>query len=50
MRVKRVEKFKRNRRKKMRRFVLYTFILPISCILLGYLITSLIILPSMSGK
>lgn len=50
MRVKRVEKFKKNRRKKMRRLILYTFILPISCILLGYLITSLIILPSMAGK
>lgn len=48
VRTKRVEKFRRSRRKKLRRIILYSFILPLSCILIGYLITSLIILPSMA--
>ncbi|MDP4093552.1 MAG: hypothetical protein Q8920_09345 [Bacillota bacterium] len=50
MRVKRLEKYRRSRRKKVKRILFFTILLPITCIVAGYLITSLIILPSMSAK
>ena len=49
MRYKRVEKFKRNRHRKIRRFFLLAVVMPLTLVILGYLVASLIILPSMSG-
>jgi hypothetical protein len=48
MRISRVEKFKKTRRKKIRKFVFYTIIIPITCVATGYLITTIVILPAMS--
>jgi hypothetical protein len=47
MRVKRVYKFKKFRHKRIKRFMLFFVVLPGTSIFLGYLITSLLILPSM---
>ncbi|HHW00474.1 MAG TPA: hypothetical protein GXX36_13075 [Clostridiaceae bacterium] len=49
MRTKRVEKFKRYRRKKIRNYFLFIFVLPSLVLAIGYLISSLIILPVMNG-
>lgn len=48
MRVTRVEKFRKRRRKNIIKFIIFALLLPVTSILLGYLITSLIILPVMS--
>jgi len=48
MRNTRVEKFKRCRRKKTTKFVIFALVLPTASIFLGYLITSLVILPVMT--
>lgn len=50
MRIKRVTKFRKLKHKKIRKFILFTFILPTTSILLGYLITYVFILPSLSIK
>lgn len=49
MRRKRKIYFKKLRHKKARKILLFGFIMPSAMILLGYLVASLIILPSMSG-
>lgn len=49
MRYKRVYKFKKSRNKKMRRILLLAVIMPLALVILGYLLASLVILPSMSG-
>lgn len=46
MRVKRVRKYKKNRHRRIRNFVFYVVILPSVSIFIGYLITSLFILPA----
>jgi hypothetical protein len=48
MRVSRVEKFKKSRRRKARRLLFYGIVIPFTSVLLGYLITSIIILPAMA--
>lgn len=48
MRVSRVEKFRKSRRKKARKFIFYTIVIPAICIITGYLITAIMILPAMS--
>jgi len=45
MRTKRLEKFRRYRRKKARNYVFFTLIVPSLLVFLGYIISSLIILP-----
>ncbi len=47
MRVKRVEKFRRERRRKKQKLLFFTLILPCMCVFIGYMLTSLIILPAM---
>lgn len=47
MRVKRVNKFKRQRHRKTGRIVLFAFVLPSTILLMGYLISSIVILPAM---
>lgn len=49
MRHTRVKRFKKTRYKKMRRMFLLVVVMPLSLVLLGYLVASLIILPSMAG-
>ena len=49
MRYKRVERFRKNRYKKIRRFLLLTVVMPLALVILGYVVASLLILPSMSG-
>lgn len=49
MRYKRVERFRKNRRRKIRRLFLLTVVMPLALVILGYLVASLLILPSMSG-
>jgi len=49
MRFKRKEYFRKLRRKKMRKALLYGLVMPSALILLGYLTASFIILPVMSG-
>ncbi len=49
MRNKRIRRFKRMRRKKTRNFLLLAVVMPTVLVLLGYLVASVIILPSMSG-
>lgn len=48
MRVKRVEKFKKLRYIKFRKMLIATVVLPVLSILVGYVITTLFILPSMA--
>lgn len=48
MRVKRVEKFKKLRYTKFRKMLFATVVLPVLSILVGYVITTLFILPSMA--
>ncbi|TYQ15922.1 UNVERIFIED_CONTAM: hypothetical protein Cloal_2419 [Acetivibrio alkalicellulosi] len=50
MRVKRVEKFRRLRKKKMKKVIMYAFVLPATSIFLGYVIRSLFILPFMTAN
>ena len=47
MRIKRLQKFRKYRKIKARQFILLFLVLPISLIFMGYLISSLIILPAM---
>ncbi len=47
MREKRLKKFKKLRHRKMRRIFLFTFVVPVSLGLLGYLVAAVIILPAM---
>lgn len=49
MRCKRKEHFRKLRHKKARNMFLLTVIMPAVLLLLGYLVASVIILPSMSG-
>lgn len=48
MRVKRTVKFKKIKNRQIRNLVLYVLILPCTSVLLGYLITTVLILPSMA--
>ena len=48
MRIKRVEKFKKIRHDRVKNLIVLTVVLPTASIFLGYLITSLVILPSMT--
>jgi|GEM_PF-972221 len=48
MRVTRAEKFRKKRRRKARRFILFGIVIPFTSILIGYLITLIIILPAMA--
>jgi polyferredoxin len=47
MRITRVEKFRKFRGRQLRNRLLYTAVLPFISVFLGYLITSLVILPTM---
>jgi phage shock protein PspC (stress-responsive transcriptional regulator) len=49
MRYKRTDYFKKMRRKKARKLFLLAVVMPAMLVLLGYLVASVIILPSMSG-
>ena len=49
MRYKRVEKFKKTRRKKIRKILLLTIVMPCLLALLGYLVAATIILPAMNN-
>ena len=49
MRCKRIKYFKKMRRRKVRKVFLLAVVMPSMLILLGYLVASVIILPSMSG-
>lgn len=46
MRVKRAVKFRKFRNKRIRNFVLYGVVLPCTSVFVGYLITTILILPS----
>lgn len=48
MRITRVEKFRKLRHDKIKRLIIYTLILPSTSIFIGYIITSLFILPSIT--
>ena len=47
MREKRLDMFKKNRRRKLRNLFLYTLVMPAILALLGYLVAAVIILPAM---
>lgn len=49
MRYKRTDHFKKMRHKKARNIFLLAVVMPSILVLLGYLVASVIILPSMSG-
>lgn len=49
MRYKRTDRFKKMRHKKVRNLFLIAVVMPAILVLLGYLVASVIILPSMSG-
>ena len=49
MRNKRIDHFKKMRRRKTRKILLMAVVMPSVLVLLGYLVASVIILPSMSG-
>jgi hypothetical protein len=49
MRYKRKQYYRKLRHKKMRQIILLAVVMPSLLILLGYLVASVIILPSMSG-
>jgi hypothetical protein len=49
MRYTRVKRFRKTRYRKMRRLLLFAVVMPLTLVLLGYLVASLIILPSMAG-
>lgn len=48
MRTKRVTKFKRYRRKKVRNIFIFALLLPCMSIFAGYILTSLLILPAIA--
>lgn len=48
MRTKRVDKFKKDRYRKIRKLFLLSIVLPIFIIFIGYIISSLFILPTMT--
>lgn len=48
MRVSRVQKFKKSRRKKVKKLIFFVIIIPLTCITAGYLITTVVILPTMA--
>ncbi|HHX17274.1 MAG TPA: hypothetical protein GX727_00240 [Clostridium sp.] len=50
MRIRRVEKFKKLRKRQYKKVFLYLFILPTISIFLGYIIRTLFILPLMAAK
>ncbi|AUG57200.1 hypothetical protein [Acetivibrio saccincola] len=50
MRKKRVDKFKKLRRKRYKKVLLYLFVLPAISIFLGYIIRTVFILPLMKVK
>ena len=47
MRYTRVEKFRRLRRERIKKIIIYGMILPSTSILLGYIISALFILPNL---
>lgn len=49
MRYKRVTRFRKSRYRKIRKLFLLGVVMPLALVLAGYLVASLIILPSMSG-
>lgn len=49
MRYKRVDKFRKTRYRKLRKLLLLGVVMPLALVIAGYLVASLIILPSMSG-
>ena len=49
MRYKRAVKFRKSRYKKIRKLLLLGVVMPVALVLAGYLVASLIILPSMSS-
>lgn len=48
MRRKRAERFKRQRRKKIRNIFVFTLVIPLMLLTVGYLVASLFILPVMN--
>lgn len=50
MRVKRLERFRRNRYRKGMLIILFVIVVPLLSILAGYILTSLVILPVMASK
>lgn len=50
MRRKRVDKFRKLRRRRFRKVFLYLFILPAISIFIGYIIRTVLILPLMAVK
>lgn len=49
MRFKRKKYFRNLRRKKIKNFFLLVFVMPALLVIAGYLLASIVILPSMSG-
>lgn len=49
MRITRVQKFRKLRRKKTGNILLFAVLLPFSVILMGYIISAMVVLPTM-GK
>ncbi len=50
MRTTRLKKFRKLRHQKIKKFIIYTLILPTTFVLLGYLFTTIIIIPFMTGN
>jgi hypothetical protein len=50
MRMTRLYKFKRSRHKKARKVLLFAVVVPAVSIIVGYLISSVLILPTIAGK
>lgn len=48
MRSKRLERYKRQKRRKIRNIFVFTFIIPLMLITVGYMVASLFILPVMN--
>ncbi|MCX7745662.1 MAG: hypothetical protein N2645_02060 [Clostridia bacterium] len=48
MRVTRVKKYKKLRYKRYRNYILYWLVLPSTSVLIGYILTTLVILPTMT--
>jgi hypothetical protein len=49
MRITRVEKFRNLRREQLKKVLFYGMFLPCTSVLIGYIITTIFILPSMSS-
>jgi hypothetical protein len=47
MRIKRVEKFRKQRKKDNRNLIIFAFLVPGASVFLGYILTSFVILPIM---